>query len=155
MLVLKYLQNGNILASPSQPDDYSRIFRLRWEVLRQAWGQPEGSERDGDEYSSVHRAVLNGDNPEQIVACGRIQQAGENQAQIRYMAVNEAFRGHGLGSAVLNSLEEAASGMMVSQVFLNAREPALNFYLKSGYRLVQEISPFLGIRHFRMAKLLF
>ena len=71
------------------------------------------------------------------------------------MAVDEACRGQGLGSEVLNSLEEAASGMMVPKVFLNAREPALQFYMRAGYKLEEEISPFLGIRHFRMVKLLF
>ena len=155
MLVLKYLPNGNILGAPSESEDFKLIFRLRWEVLRKNWGQPEGTERDGDEYSSIHRAIFKGENEETVLACGRIQQVGENLAQIRYMAVDEACRGQGLGSQVLKSLEEAAAAMSIPEVFLNAREPALHFYLQSGYRIEEEISPFLGIRHFRMVKLLF
>jgi N-acetylglutamate synthase-like GNAT family acetyltransferase len=155
MLVLKYLPNGNILAAPTESEDFKQIFRLRWEVLRKNWGQPEGTERDNDEYSSIHRVILKAENEDTLLACGRIQQTGENLAQIRYMAVDEFFRGQGLGSEVLKSLEDAAIGMKISTVFLNAREQAVHFYLQSEYRIEEEVSPFLGIRHFRMTKLLF
>ena len=154
MLVLKYLPNGNILIAPSENADYNRIFRLRWEILRRPWGQAEGSEQDKEEFTSIHRAIINTENEDVVLACGRIQQIEENLAQVRYMAVNDAFRGQGLGSTVLKSLEEAAQEMEINRVFLHAREPAVSFYLRLGYQLQEEISPFLGIRHFRMEKLL-
>lgn len=154
MLVLKYLPNGNILMAPSEAEDYNRIFRLRWEILRRPWGQAEGSEQDKEEFASIHRAIINLENEDVVLACGRIQQTGEQLAQVRYMAVNDAFRGQGLGSQVLQSLEEAAQEMEIKQVFLHAREPAVSFYLRLSYQLKEEISPFLGIRHFRMEKLL-
>jgi ribosomal protein S18 acetylase RimI-like enzyme len=154
MLVLKYLQEGNLLAEPSDADDFAKLFRLRWEVLRKPWGQEKGSEQDGLENSSIHRMVsLPGKDPF-IVACGRVQAIAEGLAQIRYMAVKAEYQGKGWGVQVLQSLEEAALEAGLKEVFLHARDPAVPFYLRTGYRLEEEIDPYLGIRHFRMRKLL-
>jgi N-acetylglutamate synthase-like GNAT family acetyltransferase len=98
--------------------------------------------------------VVGSGNDAEVLACGRIQAAGSNLAQIRYMAVQEEFRREGLGAIVLSSLEEAALNLSLTEVFLNAREPAVSFYLRCGYKLEEEIEPYLGIRHFRMRKLL-
>ena len=127
MLVLKYLPNGKLLAEPSGPDDFASVFMLRWKVLRKAWGMPEGSEQDLLEDSSIHRMVVGSGNDVEVLACGRIQAAGSNLAQIRYMAVQEEFRREGLGAIVLSSLEEAALNLSLTEVFLNAREPAVSF----------------------------
>lgn len=155
MLVLKYLPEGNILASPSEPADYEAIFSLRWEILRKPWGMVRGSEQDEHEYQTIHRMIFSKAKYPDIQACGRIQEIGENQAQVRYMAVAEGMQGKGRGSIVLKSLEEAAAASGKMEIFLNAREPAVGFYLGAGYQIQKETEAFLGIRHFRMNKLLF
>jgi len=154
VLVLKYLPNGNLLAEPSGPDDFESLFKLRWKVLRKPWGLPEGSEQDELEEFSAHRMIVGSGNTGEVLACGRIQQARLNCAQIRYMAVLEEFRGAGLGAIVLSSLEDFALNLGLTEVFLNAREPAVSFYLRCGYQMEEEIESYLGIRHFRMCKLL-
>jgi predicted GNAT family N-acyltransferase len=154
VLVLKYLPNGNLLAEPSGPEDFEFLYLLRWKVLRKPWGQSKGSELDEMEASSIHRMIVGSGNNQQVLACGRMQEAGARIAQIRYMAVQEEFRGSGLGSIVLSSLEDAALNLGLVEVFLNAREPAVSFYLRCGYQMEEEIDSFLGIRHFRMRKLL-
>lgn len=155
MLVLKYLPSDNILAKPDCPEDFAAIFRLRWLILRKPWNQPEGSEQDLHEYSAVQRAICKDENPGEVLASGRLQATGELSGQIRYMAVRGDLQGKGLGSVILRSLEDEARAMGLSSVFLNARQSAVDFYLRFQYRLEQEIDPFLGIRHFRMSKLLF
>ncbi len=154
MLVLKYLPEGIILASPSGPPDYEAIFALRWEILRKPWGLARGSEQDPSEYQAIHRMVFSEGKLPAIQACGRIQQVSESQAQVRYMAVAREMQGKGRGSIVLESLEEAAADAGLKEIFLNAREAAVGFYLRAGYEMSCETEPFLGIRHFRMNKLL-
>lgn len=154
MLVLKYLPDGIVLASPTEPADYEAIFALRWEILRKPWGLAPGSEQNPDEYQATHRMLFSEGKFPDIQACGRIQQVSENQAQVRYMAVVEEMQGNGRGSIVLESLEEAAADAGLKEIFLNAREAAVRFYLRAGYEMRFETEPFLGIRHFRMNKLL-
>ncbi len=152
MLVLKYLREGNILASPVEPENYTPIFQLRWEVLRKPWAQPPGSEQDDLEYQAIHRVITTPGKDSPVLACGRIHQADALSAQIRYMAVGENHQGKGFGAEILKSLEQAGSELNIRQIFLHAREPALGFYLKAGYQTEAEAEPFLGIRHFRMVK---
>ena len=155
MLVLKYLPEGNLLIEPDLPDEFESIFKLRWQILRKPWDQPKGSEQDSLEYSCIHRAVFSSNGIPAVLACGRIQKMEDSEfAQIRYMAVHADFRNKGLGFEVLKSLEQAMVDLNLRVAFLNARENAVPFYLKAGYMLEHEIPPFLGIRHFRMRKIL-
>ena len=84
---------------------------------------------------------------------GRIHFLGVHEAQIRYMAVEESYRGRGVGKAVLARLEEIASTRGVVRIILNAREGALPFYARSGYRVLGMGHTLFGcIRHVRMEK---
>lgn len=154
MLVLKYLPDGNILCVPDSPVDFDKVFQLRWQILRKPWNQAPGSEQDLQEFSATHRAVIDSETGS-IIACGRLQVLDNETGQIRYMAVHENFQGKGYGRVVLKSLEDAAMEKGLQRIILNAREPAVAFYTRNGYGLETETAPFLGIRHFRMSKLLF
>ncbi len=152
MLVLKYLPDGLILAEPETATEFESLFELRWAVLRKPWNQAKGSEQDDEENDGVHRCLVKTDDNNKLIACGRIHSPQKGLAQIRYMAVDPEYRGMGFGLQVLRSLEEAASVLRCREIILNAREPAVDFYLKAGYNLLEETLPFLGIRHFRMGK---
>ncbi len=153
MLVLKTLPDAVCLIQPDVPSEFQLLFRLRWEMLRKPWGLPPGSEQDAEEEHTIHRAILRPADVPEMLACGRIQETEPGLAQVRYMAVDHRFHGKGYGMEVLRSLEEAARSFSgCGQIFLKARENALGFYLKAGYRLDTEIEPYLGIRHFRMLR---
>ena len=153
MLVLKTLPENARLIEPDQPEEFGLLFRLRWEMLRKPWGLPPGSEKDSEEEGSVHRAIwLSVEGKSVAVACGRMQLALPQEAQVRYMAVDSRFQGKGWGREVLQSLEEEAGNLGCSKVFLNAREKAVPFYLRCGYIIENEAEAYLGIPHFRMSR---
>ncbi|MDW8334003.1 MAG: GNAT family N-acetyltransferase, partial [Bacteroidia bacterium] len=83
-----------------------------------------------------------------LVGVGRLHRAAEGD-QIRYMAVVEACRGKGVGGLILRELEDASQADLI---FLNARERAVPFYLRHGYRVVGSAPPVVGVPHFRMEK---
>lgn len=140
-----------IITSPASAEEFARYYDLRWRVLRKPWGQPPGSERDRLEDESIH--VMAGDNDRMPVGIGRIHFPGAHEAQIRYMAVEESYRGRGFGKAVLARLEEIARKRGVVRIILNAREGALPFYERSGYRVLGTGHTLFGcIRHARMEK---
>ena len=139
------------LVEPSAAQEWESYFDLRWRVLRQPWGQPRGSERDDLDAESFHLMLR--DSPGAVVAVGRLHLNSPSEAQVRYMAVDERYRGRGLGIRILDGLEDRARSEAVTSVVLNARESALNFYRRRGYALEGPSDILFGeVRHFRMRK---
>jgi len=121
-------------------------------MLRQPWNQPIGSEQDSFDQQACHRMIV---IDEEVVAVGRLHKSCQTNAQIRYMAVNENIQGQGIGKQIVNALEIEASMQGVTEITLNARESAVSFYEKLGYK-VQGFSHLLydEIRHITMIKTL-
>lgn len=143
--------DGLLLTEPRSEADWQSYFDLRWRVLRAAWNQPRGSERDAQEDQSIH--VMLCDPSRHAVAVGRLHFRSPTEAQIRYMAVEEAFSGRGLGSRILRELESRASSAGIRRVVLNARKNAVPFYLKHGYAVTGPAGTLFGvIEHLRMEK---
>ncbi|MCD6542080.1 MAG: GNAT family N-acetyltransferase [Thermoplasmata archaeon] len=136
----------------SQPreKDMDQYFELRWRVLRKPWNQPRGSEIDEMDDRAIHLAAYDGDR---IVAVARLHFNSEEEAQIRYMAVDERYRNRGIGSEMLKELERVAREKGAKYIVLEARENAVNFYLKNGYVIVKKsFLLFDSIQHYRMMK---
>jgi ribosomal protein S18 acetylase RimI-like enzyme len=131
--------------------DFEVYFDLRWRVLRAPWGHPRESARDEFEDHAEHAAVRNGDGT--IVGVARAHLIDVDEAQVRFMAVEESHRQQGVGSALLAYLEQAVRGRGAKRIVLNSREGVVRFYEKLGYRVVGE-GPILfeKLRHKRMAK---
>lgn len=132
------------------PSIVEQIIDLRYEVLRKPWNQTRQSATDNLEAITVNAYIeKNGE----IIACGRLQNNGNDIGQIRYMAVNPAFQGKGLGKLILAKLEDKAKDLQLNTIELQARENALEFYKSQGYS-VKETSFKLWdiIQHYLMIK---
>jgi GNAT superfamily N-acetyltransferase len=142
---------GLLLTEPQAEADWQSYFDLRWRVLRAPWNQPRGSERDDHEDQSIHLMLC--DSSRRAAAVGRLHFLSATEGQIRYMAVDEAFVGRGLGSRILCELEHRALVAGVSRLVLNARKGAVPFYLKHHYAIAGPADTLFGaIEHFRMEK---
>ncbi|MGA7801329.1 MAG: GNAT family N-acetyltransferase [Gammaproteobacteria bacterium] len=142
---------GLRIVEPGTPAEFDRYYELRWRVLRAPWDQPRGSERDASDASAVHLMAC---NPRGIpVAVARLHFSGACQAQVRYMAVDSDYRGQGIGRRLLDELETRALHNGVHDIVLDAREGAVAFYERCGYRVQQPAHTLYGtIRHWRMDK---
>ena len=88
-----------------------------------------------------------------VLAVGRLHHSGNHTAQIRYMAVEAGYQRQGLGSRILDQLEQAAAAAGYNRVILHAREPAVPFYLSRGYRIVAPSHRLFGaIQHNLMSR---
>ena len=126
-------------------------FDLRWRVLRKPWKQPRGSERDDLDATAFHVAITAPDG--QPVAIGRLHLNSPAEAQVRFMAVDPAWRNQGLGGRILRALEDEARARRVASIVLNAREDASEFYLGHGYQVEGPGETlFDKVRHLRMRK---
>ncbi|WP_083494200.1 bifunctional GNAT family N-acetyltransferase/hotdog fold thioesterase [Colwellia sp. MT41] len=143
----------NVCRSPKSSLEFEQYYQLRWQVLRQPWGQTLGSERDKLEQESIHRMVIDENN--KVLAVGRLEKSSQFSGQIRFMAVSPAAQGQGLGRKIIKALELQAQKLGITNLTLNARENALFFYQKLGYQS-HGFSHLLfdEIKHFAMSKTL-
>lgn len=138
---------------PETAKEWQQYYHLRWAVLRQPWGEPKGSERDERDGETEHCAVIDGDS---VIAVGRLQMNSQDEAQIRYMAVNPDMHGRGLGRRVVRFLEAKACELGAGRVILDARQNAVGFYQVLGYNVVAEsYLLFASIQHYKMQKVLY
>ena len=136
---------------PESEEEFENYFKFRWEQLRKPLGLTQGSEQDELESTAFHIAAFNN---EKIIGVGRLQIEKDTTARIRYMAVDNKFRKQGIGSRLLEELENIAKTKSVKNCWLYARESAASFYLKNNYEIRGEAISELEIPHQRMEKTL-
>jgi thioesterase domain-containing protein len=130
------------ITTPVTDDELASYFHFRWQWLREQWGYPEGSEKDEYETVSEHRVVKTTSG--QIVACGRVHLNTNEEAQIRHIAVDKAYRRKGVGKIILNTLEQVARELGAERAVTNSRESSLSFFSANGFTAVHNISTELG-----------
>lgn len=129
-------------------DQHAALTTVRRAVFIVEQGVPELLELDEHDAGSHH--VLVCDRQGQPVGAGRIKPDG----QIGRMAVLKAWRGQGIGSAILESLLEHARQQGHARVFLHAQQSAVRFYQQSGFVVRGEMFEAAGIQHRAMEKVL-
>jgi GNAT superfamily N-acetyltransferase len=140
-----------LFAAPQNEADWVAYYDLRWRVLRQPWGQAPGSERDPLDTEATHCLARLPDG--QVVGCGRLHFIDARTASIRFMAVEPSSHRLGIGSGILNYLEQEALKQGMHEIQLDARETALPFYLDHGYKLIKMSHVLFGeIQHFLLKK---
>ena len=141
------------IVSPQTKNQYESYYFFRWKILRKPLNKEIGTEKDLLEDSSIHRMVI--DNNDNIIAVGRLHHNNSNESQIRYFAVDKDFRRQGMGSYLMEDLEDIAKKSRRKEIILNARENAVNFYKSIGYNIIQKsYILFDKIQHYEMKKVL-
>ncbi len=116
-----------IVRSPQTKEEFFKYYDLRWRILRAPWNQPKGSEQDELEGQSIHVMVVEND---EVIGIGRAHFNSDYEAQFRYMAVEEDWRGKGIGKLILDELEKRVIEKGAKKIILHARENAVKFYEK-------------------------
>jgi predicted GNAT family N-acyltransferase len=118
-----------------------RASAIRFEVFVAEQGVPRAIELDEHDPDCVHALAF--DDAGAPVATGRLLPDGH----IGRMAVRRAWRGRGIGGAILERLIDAARARGDAEVALSAQVHALGFYRAYGF--VEEGEPYIeaGIPH--------
>jgi thioesterase domain-containing protein len=139
------------LITPTTENQLNKYFHFRWQMLREPWQMPIGSERDEYDSMSHHRMIVDGRG--RVMAIGRLYITPDCEGQIRYMAVKGARRSKGMGSLVLVALESLARQEGAKRLVCSAREDAISFYTKNGFEPRGEMNDERGpMRHQQMVK---
>jgi ribosomal protein S18 acetylase RimI-like enzyme len=138
------------LREPKTEEEFERYYDLRWRILRKPWTDEKQSGRDQYERTAMHLAAFDGGK---LVGAGRCYLVSSNEAQIRGMAVEQDYEKKGIGSMILQGLEERAMQAGARRIVLHARESALEFYRKNHYQVVERsYTLFHSIVHWQMYK---
>lgn len=141
------------LITPTTDNQLNKYFHFRWQMLREPWRMPIGSERDEYDSMSHHRMIV--DSRGYPMAIGRLYITPDCEGQIRYMAVKANRRSKGMGSLILVALESLARQEGAKRLVCNAREDAIPFYAKNGFERRGELTDERGpVRHQQMVKTL-
>lgn len=146
------------IKQPITKEEFKAYYHLRWQLLRAPWNQVEGSEVDDIENQCFHLMAITTANIETFdkadaIGIARLQFNSSTEAQIRYMAVAKEHERKGIGRQLINAIESKAKNSACNKIVLDAREPAVNFYKKLGYRVSEKsYLLFNEIQHFRMLK---
>ncbi|PJJ54482.1 GNAT family N-acetyltransferase [Hymenobacter chitinivorans] len=139
--------------APHSPADFAAYYQLRYQVLRQPWQQPPGSERADDDDAPTTMHALYTTPEGHVAGVARQHPSGPRQIQVRYMAVDPAFQGQGIGRQLLAYLEAGARQQGYTECILHARQEAVPFYERLGYHVVAPSHLLFGsIQHFLMRK---
>jgi predicted GNAT family N-acyltransferase len=120
---------------------------IRFEVFVAEQRVPADIELDEMDARCVHAIAYENGAP---IATGRLLPDGH----IGRMAVLKAWRGRGVGSAILAALVKAARGRGDARIELSAQVHAVPFYLAHGFKPVGKVYEEAGIPHQAMAKAL-
>ncbi|MEM7599992.1 MAG: GNAT family N-acetyltransferase [Verrucomicrobiota bacterium] len=128
-------------------------FRFReWVALRQRiLRDPIGlvyTESDLETERAERHLIL--ERAGQVVGGLVVKALTEQRWKIRQVAVAESERGKGLGFHAMKHAMSAAADESVTKMVLHAREPAVPFYEKLGFSVVDEPFEEVGIPHRRM-----
>jgi N-acetylglutamate synthase-like GNAT family acetyltransferase len=140
------------IKSPQTDSEWKAYYALRFNVLREPWNQPLGSEVLADEDQAIH-AIAQEDG--EVLGVARMHESAEKQGQVRCVATATSAQGKGIGKAIMAYLEDQAKAKGWTEIVLEARENAVPFYQRIGYTIIAESYLLFGeIQHYRMKKAL-
>jgi N-acetylglutamate synthase-like GNAT family acetyltransferase len=139
-----------IIKSPQNTQEFFDYYNLRWRILRAPLNQPKGSEKDEYENQAIHIIAVEEDK---IIGCGRAHFNTKQEAQIRFMAVEDQWQGKGIGKMILDELEKRVLKKGAKKIILHARENVIKFYQKNGYIVIKPSHTLFGeVKHYLMIK---
>ncbi|MGB5289169.1 MAG: GNAT family N-acetyltransferase [Ignavibacteriaceae bacterium] len=142
-----------IVRPPKTPEEFERYRDLRWRILRAHWNQPRITEQDDLENDDFPIMVCEVDGIP--IGVGRAHFITDNEAQIRSISVEEEWSGKGIGTIVLKELEKIVTAKEAKRIIIHARNNAVEFYKKNGYKAVEPSYTLFGeIEHTLMEKII-
>jgi N-acetylglutamate synthase-like GNAT family acetyltransferase len=147
-----FLQSIMEIKSPQTEAEWKAYYALRFNVLREPWNQPLGSEVLADEDQAIHAIAI---EDGVVLGVARMHESAIKQGQVRCVATATAAQGKGIGKAIMAYLEEKAVENGWNEIVLEARENAVPFYEAIEYTIIAESYLLFGeIKHYRMKKAL-
>jgi GNAT superfamily N-acetyltransferase len=110
---------------------YAAVLAIREVVLRAPIGMVNRAEDVALDHTELHIAAFDG---EAMVGCVLLRPLDAQVVKLRQMAVLDTYQGRGIGAQLVQFAEALAALRGFKKIEANARETAIGFYEKLGYR---------------------
>ncbi len=130
---------------------YVETVVLRERILRDPLGLQWTEEEQSWERRERHFCLRDGCL---LLACVVIRPLDNGAVKLRQMAVESSRQGSGVGRQLLNGVEELLRAEGILRIELNARDTAVGFYEKQGYRKFGGKFMEVTLPHWKMVKAL-
>lgn len=139
------------IRAPRNEREWEEYYDLRYRILREPLGKERGSERNDGDLTGEHICIYDNEVLKAIARLDRTESPGV--AQVRFVAVEKDQQGKGYGRMVMEAAEEISEDRGDHKMILHARDYAVDFYLKLGYRIVEKSYKLFDVlQHFLMER---
>ena len=129
--------------------EYQQMISLRSQILRQPLGLSFKAEELLEEKEHILIAAFDED---EILGCCMLCKVNDNTLKLRQMAVSNTVQGKGIGASIMHFAENLALDKGFSTIAMHARDSAVGFYEKLGYKVEGEGFIEVNIPHHVMVK---
>ena len=113
-------------------NEYKQMVQLRKEILRQPLGLSFTEEELENEKNEILIAAFDED---EILGCCVLCKVDENIIRLRQKAVLDYVQGKGIGASIMTFAENIAIDKGYKSMIMHARNNAIGFYEKFGYKI--------------------
>ena len=130
-------------------EDYEKMVQLRKAILR----EPLGLTFTNEELENEREDILIGCLDEDVMlGCCILTELDQKTLRLRQMAVNNKLQGKGIGESIMSFTELLARDKGFKKIVMHARNTAIGFYEKCGYKVCGSQFLELNIPHHIMEK---
>ncbi len=125
------------------------MVQLRYEILRKPVGlsfSPEELAREKDDI------LIGAFEEDTIVGCCLVTKVDNNTAKLRQMAVRKNMQGMGIGESMMMFAENITRDRGFKTLMMHARDTAIGFYEKFGYKVKGDQFIEVNLQHHVMEK---
>ncbi|MEO7045053.1 MAG: GNAT family N-acetyltransferase [Ferruginibacter sp.] len=131
--------------------EYQQMVKLRMQILRQPLGLTFTKEELEKEKDNILIAAFDED---EMLGCCMLTKVDNKTLQLRQMAVNNNLQGKGIGASIMSFAENISRDRGYKKLLMHARDTAIGFYEKFGYKVVGNQFTEVNIPHHVMEKAL-
>lgn len=140
-MALKIIDHGS--------SEYQQMVKLRDIILRKPLGLSFTSE---DLEKEKDNMLIGAFDDERMLGCCMLVEEQPDIVRLRQMAVLNDLQGKGIGRALMNFAENLARDRGYKIIRMHARDNAVGFYEKVGYRIKGDKFIEITIPHYVMEK---
>jgi GNAT superfamily N-acetyltransferase len=141
LMALKLIDHGT--------GEYTQMINLRHLLLR----KPLGLSFDEDELEREKNDILIGCfEDDRLEGCCLLTEVSPKTLRLRQMAVVSGLQGKGIGKVLMQFAENIARDRGYKKIMMHARETAIGFYEKIGYKKLGDEFEEVSIPHYVMEK---
>ena len=129
--------------------EYKQMIQLRHAILRQPLGLSFSVEELEKEKADILIAAF---EDEEMLGCCMLTHLSKEIVRLRQMAVPKNLQGKGIGASIMSFAENLARDKVFKKMIMHARDTAIGFYEKFGYKISGHEFLELNIPHHIMEK---